>query len=88
MRQPQGQGFVAFLPFLKITRRAPKPGPFPAGPQTLGEHVKQRRLELGLLQREVAAQIGVSKWTVINWETGRTQPRITQCLAIVRFLGF
>ena len=88
MRQPHLQGFVAFLPFLKITRRAPKPGPFPAGPKTLGQHPKQRRLELGLLQREAAARLGVSEWTVINWETGLRQPRVTYCARIIEFLGF
>jgi DNA-binding transcriptional regulator YiaG len=76
------------LPYLKVTRMAPKPGPFPSGPQTLGEHLKQRRLALGLLQREVAIRIGVSEWTVINWETGLRKPRISHYPDLIDFLGF
>ena len=82
------QGFVAFLSFVRITRKAAKPGLFPAGPQTFGENLKQRRLELGLRQQDVAVRIGVSEWTVINWEAGLRQPRITYYPAIVGFLGF
>jgi DNA-binding transcriptional regulator YiaG len=72
---------------LKITRKAAKPGLSPTDPQTIGEHFKRRRLELGLTQKELATQLEVSEWTVINWETGIRQPRITHYPAIVRFLG-
>ena len=82
------QGFVAFLSFVRITRKAPKPGSFPPGSQSVGEHLKRRRLELGLRQQDVAAHLGVCEWTVINWETGIRTPRITYYPAIARFLGF
>lgn len=36
----------------------------------------------------MAARIGVTEWTVINWESGLRQPRITYYPAIVEFLGF
>jgi transcriptional regulator with XRE-family HTH domain len=41
----------------------------------LGNEIRVRRLDLGLLQRELAERIGVSKETVTNWELGRTSPR-------------
>lgn len=78
---------MAFLPFLKITRKAPKPGLFADIPTSVGEHLKRRRLELGLRQQDVAAILGVTEWTVINWETGARQPRVTFYPAIARFLG-
>jgi DNA-binding transcriptional regulator YiaG len=40
----------------------------PAQPETLGEHIKRRRLNLHLLQRQVAAQLGVNLETLKNWE--------------------
>jgi transcriptional regulator with XRE-family HTH domain len=54
----------------------------------LGEHVKKRRIDLGLLQREVAGQLGVDKWTVLNWERGKTCPDIRYYPAIIDFLGY
>jgi transcriptional regulator with XRE-family HTH domain len=53
----------------------------------LGEHIKKRRLDLGLLQREVAEQLGVDKFTVLNWERGKTRPDVRYYPAIITFLG-
>jgi len=36
--------------------------------ETLGDHLLRRRLALKLLQRQVAAQLGVNKATIHNWE--------------------
>ena len=38
-------------------------------PQTLGQHLKRRRLEQGLLQRELDVLLGVSVESVRKWET-------------------
>jgi len=54
----------------------------------LGEHVKKRRIDLRLLQREVAEQLGVDKFTVLNWERGKTSPDIRYYPAIIDFLGY
>jgi DNA-binding XRE family transcriptional regulator len=40
-------------------------------PQTLGLHLKKRRLELGLLQREAGEQMGVYKATYGIWENDK-----------------
>lgn len=37
---------------------------------TIGDHIRKKRMDLGLLQREVAAKIGVAESTVWNWEHG------------------
>ncbi|MFK5925465.1 MAG: helix-turn-helix transcriptional regulator [Desulfuromusa sp.] len=39
-------------------------------PVTLGDHLRQRRIELGLYQKDVAAKLGVTTSTVWNWEYG------------------
>ena len=50
--------------------------------------VRKRRLDLGLLQREAAAQIGCDTDTVTNWEKGRSTPDLKHVAKIVEFLGF
>lgn len=41
-------------------------------PVTLGDHLRRRRLVLGLYQKDVAIQIGVTASTIWNWEHGWT----------------
>ena len=41
-----------------------------------------------LMQKEVADQLGVNSWTILNWEKGHTEPPIASIPAIVRFLGY
>jgi transcriptional regulator with XRE-family HTH domain len=50
--------------------------------------IRKRRLDLGLLQREAAAQIGCDTDTVTNWEKGRSTPDLKHIAKIVEFLGF
>ncbi|MGE5370427.1 MAG: helix-turn-helix domain-containing protein [Solirubrobacterales bacterium] len=40
----------------------------------LRERMKTLRQDLGLTQEQLAAQIGVHRGTVANWETGRANP--------------
>jgi transcriptional regulator with XRE-family HTH domain len=75
------------LPFTTVRLVAPKwPNAPPKG--TLGHYVWKRRLELALLQREVATRIGVDKTTIANWENNRTKPALQHYRALVDFLGF
>jgi DNA-binding XRE family transcriptional regulator len=55
---------------------AAKPAPFVQDPATLGEHLKQRRHELELRQRDVAGQIGIDTWTYLTWESDRAPDRV------------
>ena len=43
---------------------------------------------MGLLQREVAKQIGVEKTTIHNWETHRSTPQVRHLPRITNFLGY
>ena len=38
-----------------------------AEPNTIGEHLKRRRLELHLMQSEVAKRLGVHRGTIQDW---------------------
>lgn len=57
-------------------------------PETLGEYLKKRRRELGLLQREVADRMGINHFTYINWEKDKTKPVSSQFRPVIDFLGF
>jgi transcriptional regulator with XRE-family HTH domain len=50
--------------------------------------MRKRRLDLGLLQREVALRIGVDVTSVNNWERGRASPNLRAIPAVIRFLGY
>ena len=57
-------------------------------PRSLGEHIRKRRLELRLSQKEAACRLGWSWRTVFNWENGKTKPAIESIPAIIEFLGY
>ncbi len=56
--------------------------------RTLGDHIRKRRLDLGLLQRDVAARIGSDTSSVTNWEKGHTEPENRFLPAILELLGY
>jgi transcriptional regulator with XRE-family HTH domain len=60
----------------------------PVAPQTVGDHIRKRRLGLKLLQREVAEQVGVDTTSLFNWEGNRSNPEIRYMPAVIRFLGY
>ena len=47
---------------------------YPKEPKSLGERIRKARMDKGLLIRELAAQIGVTEDTVINWEVRGINP--------------
>jgi DNA-binding transcriptional regulator YiaG len=57
-------------------------------PTTLGEHIKNRRLELKVTFKEAAKLLGTDEGSIINWEKGRTVPRVYRLPAIIRFLRY
>lgn len=67
--------------------RKPRPG-YPEEPSSLGEHLKKRRLDRELRQKDVAAELGVNFKTYENWEQGKYGPEIRFLPAIIRFLGY
>jgi len=62
--------------------------PYIESPEALSEHLRKRRLELGLLQQDVAVRLNVCVWTYRNWENGRTTPGSFLYKLIVEFLGY
>jgi len=62
--------------------------PYIESPKALSDHLSQRRLELGLLQQDMALRLNVSIWTYRNWENGRTTPGTLLYRSTVELLGF
>lgn len=61
---------------------------YPKEIKTLGNHLKKRRLDLGLLQRQVAERLGVHEQTLSHWEGNETFPALPHWPAIIGFLGY
>ena len=57
-------------------------------PQTWDEHIKKRRLELGLFQSAVAKALGVNTSTVTNWEKHHSEPMLWIIPKVIEFLGY
>lgn len=54
----------------------------------MGDHLRARRLDLGLRQRDVAERLSVNVQTVGNWEVGRDTPDFWYMSRVVQFLGY
>jgi DNA-binding transcriptional regulator YiaG len=80
---------IPALPFCHVRLSGPKPLPkaYPKALKTLGDHLRKKRLDLGLLQREAAEQIGVDTASICNWERNETQPMVHCLPRILAFLG-
>ena len=70
------KGIVA-LTSCHIELKAPKPFPidYPKKLRTIGDHIRKKRFDLKLLQKDAAKIIGVSEDTITGWENGRSQPQ-------------
>ncbi|OGU10467.1 MAG: hypothetical protein A2W29_04555 [Gemmatimonadetes bacterium RBG_16_66_8] len=68
-------------------RRRPPPDIGAAAAESLGDRLRQRRLQLGLSQAEVGRIFGVGRATVYCWERGLCRPPASCRAALVTFLG-
>jgi transcriptional regulator with XRE-family HTH domain len=57
-------------------------------PQTIGEHLKKKRFDLGLRQSQAAQRLRVSKRTLSLWECDRVYPTWPQQPAVTLYLGY
>lgn len=73
---------------IKIPLKIPAPPELTQEPVTLGDHLRRRRLELGLYQKDVAEQIGVTTSTIWNWENGWSSITLSCMPKVIEFLGY
>ena len=78
------------LPFCHSTLTASRPLPaaYPKELNTLGNHLRKKRLAQGLRQREVADRLGVESDSIYYWETNRYNPSLRLIPRIIDFLGY
>lgn len=62
--------------------------PVPKEPDTIGGHLRRRRLQLGIHQSEAAIRLGISMVTLSRWECDRAYPAWTQQPAVATYLGY
>ena len=76
--------------FCHLKRKTQKPlsVAYPKTLTTIGDHLRKRRLNLGLFQRQVGELLGVDETTINNWEIHGTQPGIRFIPRIIVFLGY
>jgi transcriptional regulator with XRE-family HTH domain len=61
---------------------------YPECPKKIGEHIRKRRMDQKLFQRDVAGIIGVTECTINNWENGEIEPETKYIPMIIYFLGY
>ena len=78
------------MPFchIRLTGRKPPSAAYPRHLRALGDHLRNGRLDLGLPQRDVAEQVGVTEASVYNWENNRSSPTLRFLPRILAFLGY
>jgi DNA-binding XRE family transcriptional regulator len=64
------------------------PASYPENPVSIGDHIRKKRMELKLLQKDVAKICGVTVDCITNWEKNRSLPQIQFYPSIIKFLGY
>lgn len=91
-----GLGFLALWVYLlvlviralrKYIRSGPARREKEAVCRSLGEALKQHRLERNMTQEFVAEALGVSRQAVSRWETGAADPSTSNLLALAKLFG-
>ena len=49
--------------------------------------LKAARVNAGLTQKEVAAKMGVTNNTIVNWELGKSEPKVMQARQLAELYG-
>lgn len=80
-------GYVVYLvikALRKYTRSVPVRKEKAENAKTLGEVLKQHRLNCKMMQEFVAETLGVSRQAVSKWESGASAPSTTNLMALAK----
>ena len=55
--------------------------------RTLGENIKEYRIQCKMTQEFVAERLGVSRQTVSKWESGISDPSTSNLFALAKLFG-
>jgi transcriptional regulator with XRE-family HTH domain len=75
---------LVFSPHFRQLRR------YPAHPKTLGEHLRKKRIDMGLSMPKLAKLLGnsITDTAIEKWEKNQNRPTEHHRARIVEFLGF
>jgi len=79
------------LPFCHIALKIKKPqsdSRYPKTINTLGDHVRRKRLDMGITQMKASEMMGVSYGSLREWERNKYQPWGCSLLKVYAFLGY
>ena len=78
------------LPFcqLQLITKIIKGEGYPHHPQTIGQHLRKRRMDLNMKQKDLGATLGCDTCNVWNWENGHNAPEFRFLPKIIAFLGY
>jgi len=86
-RSRRGKGSLPFC-YFQLSAKRPPNSAYPKKLEKIGDHIRKRRLDLGLFQKDVALAIGVDTCTITNWEKGHSEPELRVIPMIIDFLGY
>jgi DNA-binding XRE family transcriptional regulator len=72
---------------VRLNGKKPRDKAYPKEVKTIGDAVRRRRLDLGLLQKDVAKIVGCDETTILNWERGHTHPSANHMPQVTIFLA-
>ena len=78
---------IPALPFYDMKFQVPNSSRLIKNPQRLADHLKNQRIKLNLIQKDVAKIFNVSTDTITNWENNRGLPQINFYPKLIEFLG-
>jgi transcriptional regulator with XRE-family HTH domain len=73
---------------VRLSAKMPLSDAYPKTLKTIGHHLRKRRLDLKLYQKDVAKIVGIDTNSITNWEKNRTSPRLYLLPRIINFLGY
>jgi DNA-binding XRE family transcriptional regulator len=72
---------------VRLSGKKPRDKAYPKELTTIGDAIRKRRLDLGLLQKDVAKIVGCDKTTILNWERGHTHPSANHMPQVMIFMA-
>ena len=87
-RYPHGHGCVALFSSVKKQVNKPLPRLYPEKLETIGDHLRTKRLDLKLRQKDLVDSLQACHATIKNWEKNYTEPRPHHIPLICGFLNY
>ena len=61
---------------------------YPMNPQTLGEHIRKRRMDLNMTKKAMAIKFNVNEMTVGTWENNKHVPPPKHYANLIKYIGY